>query len=353
MSVAVKLLDSAVYEVQSFQESLVPGTKGPLFPHRHWLLAGPVLFCCLGLAEANFITDAPTTTGWLHEESSGFKPFSVLLLSVLGFSLLMLVVQGLKLIRAPWLNQRALLLCGGLFLLIGWDLITTKTRWLPLPFFPGPNGVFSALIEDRRLLLRSTVDSLQLLLAGYALGVSLGIASGILIGWFHQVRYWGIPILKFIGPIPATALVPFAMMISNEAFMCGAGLIAFAVWFPVTMLTTSGILNVRIAYLDVARTFGASPLFLIMRVALPSALPNIFFGLFMGLGVSFLTLITAETVGVKSGLGWYLQWKKGYAEYAHVYAALIIMSLFFSSIITLLFYVRDRILGWQKGVLRW
>ena len=60
-------------------------------------------------------------------------------------------------------------------------------------------------------------------------------------------------------------------------------------------------------------------------------MPNIFIGLFMGLGSAFLTLVVAETVGVKSGLGWYLSWAKEWAEYGKVYSALIIMAVFFST----------------------
>jgi NitT/TauT family transport system permease protein len=73
----------------------------------------------------------------------------------------------------------------------------------------------------------------------------------------------------------------------------------------------------------------------------------------MGLGASFLTLVVAEGVGVKSGLGYYISWKQAWAEYASVYAALIIMAAFFSTIMTGLFKVRDRVLVWQKGTIRW
>ena len=109
----------------------------------------------------------------------------------------------------------------------------------------------------------------------------------------------------------------------------------------------------RLAKWDVARTLGAGPRYLIFRVAIPAAMPSIFIGLFMGLGTSFLTLIVAETVGVKAGLGWYISWAQGWAEYGKVYAALVIMAVFFSSIMTLLFKVRDRILVWQKGTIKW
>jgi NitT/TauT family transport system permease protein len=143
------------------------------------------------------------------------------------------------------------------------------------------------------------------------------------------------------------------MVISPSAMFSAAALVALAVWFPVTMLTASGISNTRASYLDVARTLGARSSYLVFRVAIPAAIPNVFIGLFMGLGASFLTLVVAESVGVKSGLGWYLSWAQGWAEYGKVYAALIIMAAFFSSIMTLLFKLRDRVLVWQKGMIKW
>ena len=185
------------------------------------------------------------------------------------------------------------------------------------------------------------------------LGVAVGLIMGICIGWFSHARYWGMPLLKVVGPIPATAWIPLAMVVSPNGKIAAIGLVALAVWFPVSMLTISGIANTKASYLDVARTLGAKPSYLIFRVAIPAAMPSIFIGLFMGLGASFLTLINAETVGVKSGLGWYVGWAQGWAEYAKVYAALVIMAAFFSSIMTVLFKVRDKVLVWQKGVIKW
>src|SRR5262249_29530904 len=155
----------------------------------------------------------------------------------------------------------------------------------------GPSAVLRSLINDRGMLLDSTWHSLVLLLSGYALGVIAGLISGICIGWSSPIRYWGISILKRVGPIPASAWIPVAMVISPSAIVSSGALIALAVWFPVTMLTSSGISNTRASYLDVARTLGAGRAYLIFRVAIPAAVPNIFIGLFMGLGASFLTLV--------------------------------------------------------------
>jgi NitT/TauT family transport system permease protein len=252
-----------------------------------------------------------------------------------------------------WVSHMFPILAAAVLVLGGWEIITSGLRLLPLPYFPSPAGVLQSLVNDRALLFDSTWHSLALLLSGYALGVVIALVTGICIGWFSQARYWGMPLLKVIGPIPATAWVPLAMVLSPSGTSSAVGLIALAVWFPVTMLTISGIANTRASYLDVARTLGAGQKYLIFRVALPAAMPSIFIGLFMGLGTSFLTLIVAETVGVKSGLGWYVSWAQGWAEYGKVYAALVIMAAFFSSIMTVLFKVRDRVLVWQKGTIKW
>jgi NitT/TauT family transport system permease protein len=255
-------------------------------------------------------------------------------------------------LRARMRRLRPLFTLGVLLLCL-WEVVTAGLHLLPLPYFPGPAAVLQNIVNDRALLFDSTWHSLLLLLSGYALGVVSGFTTGVCIGWSEPARYWGMPLLKMVGPIPATAWIPLAMVVSPSALFSAAALIALAVWFPVTMLTASGVSNTRASYLDVARTLGAGERYLIFRVAIPAALPSIFVGLFMGLGASFLTLVVAESVGVKSGLGWYVSWAQGWAEYGKVYAALVIMAVFFSTIMSLLFKLRDRVLVWQKGMIRW
>lgn len=272
---------------------------------------------------------------------------------MVGISILMLLLQPFWTGVRRWLRDTGPILAAAWTVLVLWEVITSGIRLLPLPYFPSPAKVLQSMIDDRAIIWDSTWHSLLLLLGGYTLGALAGLVSGVCIGWFSSVRYWGMPVLKVVGPIPATAWIPLALVVSPSAQVSATCLIALAVWFPMTMLTASGISNTRASYLDVARTLGAGRAFLIFRVAIPAAMPNIFIGLFMGLGAAFLTLVVAETVGVKSGLGWYLSWAKEWAEYGKVYAALVIMAVFFSTIMTVLFKVRDRILVWQKGVIKW
>jgi NitT/TauT family transport system permease protein len=326
------------------REVAVPASRPVATARLHTLLALPVA-ASLALA-LHFLVSK-------NEPPAEAHSYTLLLCLTLGAGIVMMLIQpwwqGLR----RWMRNMSPILAVAVLLLCVWEAITSGLRWLPLPYFPSPAGVLQSLINDRALLFDSTWHSLILLLGGYALGVIAGLISGICIGWSSPVRYWGMPVLKIVGPIPATAWIPLAMVVSPSAVFSAAGLIALAVWFPVTMLTASGISNTRASYLDVARTLGAGRAYLIFRVAIPAAIPSIFIGLFMGLGASFLTLVVAETVGVKSGLGWYVSWAQGWAEYGKVFAALIIMAAFFSTIMTVLFKVRDRVLVWQKGMIRW
>lgn len=76
-------------------------------------------------------------------------------------------------------------------------------------------------------------------------------------------------------------------------------------------------------------------------------------GIFMGTCMSFIVLVTAEMIGAKYGLGWYVNWQKEMMAYANVYAGLILIAGSFCLFMALLFKVRNHILAWQKGVIKW
>ncbi|WP_315116415.1 ABC transporter permease subunit [uncultured Clostridium sp.] len=251
-----------------------------------------------------------------------------------------------------WLEEKSPLITAIILFLSLWEIITAKLSILPLPYFPAPGQIVDVIITDWKMLLLSALYSLRMLSIGYLIGALLGLVTGTMIGWSPKLNYWISPLQKIVGPIPATAWIPIAMTVFPTSFTASIFIIALAVWFPVTVMTSSGIANVRKSYFEVAQTLGADKSYLIFKVALPAALPNIFIGLFMGLGTSFVTLIVAEMLGVKAGLGWYINWAQGWAEYKKVYASLAVMSLLFSTIISLLFKVRDKVLIWQRGLIK-
>jgi len=234
-----------------------------------------------------------------------------------------------------------------------WELFTAKLGWLPVPFFAPPQALLDVYVEDWPRLADSLLHSAILLGSGVAVGALTGFIAGVAIGWSRSIGYWLHPVLRILGPVPSTALLPLCFFLFPSSWSASVFLIALATWFPVTVLTWSGVSSVDKAYYDVARTLGATQRFLIFKVAIPAALPHVFVGLFMGLGASFSTLVVAEMMGVKSGIGWYLQWAQGWAAYANMYAALLLMALACSGLISVLFLIRDRLLAWQQGAMKW
>lgn len=270
---------------------------------------------------------------------------AVLLLAGLAGPVTGLKLKGLR-HWGPWL----LVLPFGL---VAWTVLTAKYELLPRPFFVPPQAILEVYLDDWPKLGLSVVHSLKLLAWGYAIGAVVGVTLGVSIGWWRIAGYWAHPVLRFIGPLPATAWLPVAFFLFPSSWSASVFLLALATGFPVTILTWSGIASVNKDYYDIARTLGASQRFLVLKVAIPAALPHVFVGLFMGLGTSFAVLVVAEMLGVKAGLGWYLQWAQGWAAYANMYAALLVMAFMCSSLVTLLFKLRDHILAWQKELVRW
>jgi NitT/TauT family transport system permease protein len=243
---------------------------------------------------------------------------------------------------------------GPWFIAIGvwltlWELTTAKTGWLPKPFFSPPNGLLNVYVTEAPRLLICIGYTLRLWALGFASGALVGYAAGVGLGWSKRFAYWGMPMLKLIGPVPATAWIPCTFYFFPTTFDASVFIVALASGIPVTILTASGVASVDTAYYDVGRNLGAKPWYLISRIAIPAALPHTFVGLFMGLYYSFAVLVVAEMLGAKYGLGWYIQFQTAYSGYANVYATLIIMAILCAGIVKLLFVARDRLMGWQKG----
>ncbi|MDR1569595.1 MAG: ABC transporter permease subunit [Oscillospiraceae bacterium] len=234
-------------------------------------------------------------------------------------------------------------------LFAAYDHATLKTGLLPLPYFPWPDRILNAIIDDRVLLLDCIGNSLQLLFLGYIFGAAAGLLTGVSAGWSRSIRYWVMPLIRILGPIPSTTWLPIILIVAASLFGGSVFLIALGVWYPVTMTSMNGVQNIRKANFEVARTLGASNARLVFRVAVPSAMPYIFQGLTQGMSVACTALMVAEMMGVESGLGWYINWQRGWAEFAKMYAAIIVICLTFTVVNMALTLIRKRVLRWQEG----
>ena len=251
------------------------------------------------------------------------------------------------------LEYKAYFYAGAALFLNILNLLTVKFAILPVLYFPSLDRVFGVLFEDSAFLAKCLAYSARLLFIGWFCGALVGMLTGIAIGFNKTFSYLVQPLVRVLGPIPSTAWIPIVLIAFPSAVSASAFLIALAVWFPTTVLTSSGIAAIPNAYFEVSSTLGAGSFYRIAKVGIPAAMPHMFLGLFNGTCSSFITLVTAEMLGAKYGIGWYINWQKEMMAYANVYAGLIIIAVTFFILITLLFKFRDHVLAWQKGVIKW
>ncbi|MDR3364405.1 MAG: ABC transporter permease, partial [Clostridiales Family XIII bacterium] len=233
-----------------------------------------------------------------------------------------------------------------------WDVCGTKLLLLPQPFFPGPARILEAFLMEGDYVLQNTLYSLRLFAAGFLLGVLCGVGTGILIGWFPKVYYWVQPVLKITGVIPAVAWMPFALTLLPTPFAAATFLIVICAWFPIASTTAQGIASTPKVLFEVARTLGAKTPFLVFRIAIPNAMPQIFTGISIANAFAFTTLVMAEMMGQPGGLGYYINASKVWSAYYKVFAAIVVMAIIFSLILWAVGLVQHRVLRWQKGLLK-
>ena len=233
------------------------------------------------------------------------------------------------------------------------DLLTLKSGVMLLPFSPSPDRVLQALPKNLASYGQNLAASMVLLGEGVAIGIATGVLTGLLMGWSKVANYWFAPLLKFIGPVPSAAWLPIAVAIMPTSRAAGLFLIALAIWFPLSLMLSSSIRSTDKRKIEAARVMGATEGYILFHVALPAAVPSIFDALFMGLSSSFGALIISEQLGVKAGLGWYINWASSWGEYYKVFATVGVFIIIFYLIMTLLFKVRDAVMKWQQSTVRW
>jgi NitT/TauT family transport system permease protein len=187
-------------------------------------------------------------------------------------------------------------------------------------------------------------------LLGFAIASAVGITVGVLIGWFELMNDLLDPIVQGLRPIPMTAWLPFATFIFGIREGAAIFLIAMGSFFPIVVSCTLGAEQTPKHLVRAALMLGTPPHRLLVRVVLPSALPYIFNGLRVGLGIAWVLVIVSEMLAVKGGIG-YAMW----TAYQFVRIDLIIAAMFTMGLLglisdRLLFLLNRRLLRWNTGL---
>jgi NitT/TauT family transport system permease protein len=187
-------------------------------------------------------------------------------------------------------------------------------------------------------------------LIGFLLASAVGVTIGILIGWFELIRDMLDPIVQGLRPIPMTAWLPFATFIFGIREGAAIFLIAMGSFFPIAVSCTIGAEQTPKNLVRAALMLGTPPRKLLVRVVLPSALPYVFNGLRVGLGIAWVLVIVSEMLAVKGGIGYAMWTAYQFVRIDLIIAAMFTMGLLGLASDRLLLLLSRRLLQWNVGL---
>ena len=241
-----------------------------------------------------------------------------------------------------------------LYVLSGvYNMCTIHSGLFELPYFPSFESMLAYMFQHFDRTMGDLYNSVTLYLQGIALGGILGFIWGSAMGYSERANYWLNPIIKIIGPVPGVAWVTISLVLAPSNHVAALIIIASTTWFPLSVNLAGGIRSVSKAAIERAQTLGASHWYTIRHVVYPAAAPSIFTGLFMACCFSLTSLVTAELMGVKGGLGWRISWAQSYVAYDIIYDVAIMFIIMAFVLITILFIVQRHTMSWSKEVVQW
>lgn len=226
------------------------------------------------------------------------------------------------------LKRRGISIISPIALLILWEILV-RIHVLDSRFFPAPTKVFSTLIDMIKtgLLFSDLRISLYRIFGGFLLGTIPGLVIGLTMGLFPVVKLIMDPIIAATYPIPKLALMPLIMIIFGLSEFEKMVVIALGTFFVVLINTCSGVVNLDKIYMDVAKNYGATKKDYYLTVALPGALPMIFTGLKLGMGMALLLIVAAEMNGASAGIGYRIWASYSIFNIPEMFVSFIMMAL--------------------------
>ncbi len=267
-----------------------------------------------------------------------------------GFSALRYKFENLFKSRDLYLGLFGIIAFVGTWHLLTGVLTLPRFEKLPNPVavlteFTSRHPVFGTSIYAPQYYLH-ILWSVWRIIEAFFLATLLGVPIGLFMGWKKVFKDYTFPILEMLRPIPVLAWVPLAILMwpGREAPII---FLAFLASFFATILNTLlGVESIDESYFRAARCLGSRPRHIFFRVVIPGALPFIFTGLQIGMGVAWFSLVAAEMLSGEYGLG-YLVWD----SYVLIQYPVIIIAMVTMGVTGFLFSLLIRMVG--NALMRW
>ena len=238
-----------------------------------------------------------------------------------------------------------LLVCLGLVAL--WEAAARSLEISGLPPASAALRELPAILGDPEALI-NIAASLRRMLTGFVLALLIAIPLGLSMGRSRRIAASFNPLLMIIYPVPKAALMPIIMLWLGIGDASKTIVICLGVSLPVIYHSYYGALAVEEKLLWSAAAMGMRPLARLFRIVLPAALPEIFVGIRTGLVLALITMVTSEMIARQTGVGSILFNALDMAQYATVYAMIVIIGALGFLIDALFEGLRARLLAWAE-----
>lgn len=178
--------------------------------------------------------------------------------------------------------------------------------WVGKPaFLPSPRATLDGAIEliKNGQLLVNVVASWSRVAIGFSIGTCVGIPLGLLMGRSRIVRAFVDPYVEFFRFIPPIAFVTLAVIWFGLGEASKIVLIVYTTMFMVAINTMLGVLSIDADKRFAALCLGASERQVFFHVTIPAVVPNIVTGMKIAMGNSFMTVVSAEMIAARTGIG--------------------------------------------------
>lgn len=228
-------------------------------------------------------------------------------------------------------KERLLPIVGFMILLATWALITST--WIisnPAITHFSPQSTAPALwdVVHRARTWEHAVATLQRILVGLSIAALIGLPFGVLLGSSKRFRQAMMTPLQFVRMISPLAWMPIAAMILGIGNPPIYFLVCIATTFPLMLNTAAGVQTIDPRWLEMSTSLGASSLETLRHVTIPAIRGYIITGLRVALGISWLVIVPAEMLGVRSGLGYAILDARDRMAYPEIMAIILVIGFF-------------------------
>jgi ABC-type nitrate/sulfonate/bicarbonate transport system permease component len=247
--------------------------------------------------------------------------------------------------QALLLNLGALLFAFGVLAI--WQVLSDLRVISPV-FFPPPTRAVSELVSRIAdgVALSSIQSTCLRMFFGWLCASLLGIALGAAIGSSRVARDYLEPTLEFVRPLPASAIIPVAILFFGLTNQMSVAVIAFGAIWPVLLSSVYGFSSIQGRLQEVSAVLDLSRIDFLRKIAIPSATPDILSGVRVSLAISLILAVVTEMQASLPGIGRDIFMAQRSFRSADLYAGLILLG-------GIGFTINCALVAFEKRALRW